>query len=134
MRISDWSSDVCSSDLGRQQAVAPGGDAALEFVLALLQGLDFDAQGLDLAFAQQRALLGRSRAQYPHPPGAEALDVAGDHGFALATPRLQRARLVQGFGHVQARQQLAARQRRSEKQPSELQSLMRISYADFCLY
>src|SRR3546814_15564226 len=25
--------------LGRQQAVAPGGDAALEFVLALLQGL-----------------------------------------------------------------------------------------------
>ena len=70
--------------LGGEQAVAPGGDAALEFVFAVLQFLDLRAQRLDLALAQQRALLGRAGAQHAHPAGAEAFAVAGDHRFAVA--------------------------------------------------
>src|SRR3546814_11052334 len=34
MRISDWSSDVCSSDLGGATAVAAGGFAAWKWVIA----------------------------------------------------------------------------------------------------
>src|SRR5690606_33390375 len=101
--------------LGGEQAVAPGADAALEFVLALLQFLDLRAQRLDLALAQQRALLGRARAQHPYPAGAQALTVAGDDRMigipVRVQPRLQGARLVEGFGHVQATQQAPDRQR-----------------------
>ena len=96
---------------GGEQAVAPGADAAFEFVFALLQRFDLGAQRLDLALAQQRALLGRAGTQHAHPAGAEALAVAGDDRFAIAQPRLQRARFGQRLGHVQLGQQAADRQR-----------------------
>src|SRR3546814_5431415 len=89
MRISDWSSDVCSSDLPE------------------LLG--------HLAFA-----LAPPQVQLPHPVarGAEAL-------------RKEQVVLVLGINVRHA--VLVAQDFRSEEHTSELQSLMRISYAVFCL-
>src|SRR3546814_1706630 len=82
MRISDWSSDVCSSDLRRRSAPAP-------------------------------APLRRSRSP---PPGCHgpARRSAARAGPARAARRVQDPL-------------------RSEEHTSELQSLMRISYAVFCV-
>src|SRR3546814_1168788 len=92
MRISDWSSDVCSSDLGRG-GVRPHGPVARH---GPLRGLPL----LEDAPAGVRRLV---------DPGRRA---ARHH-------RRGRGRLC--------------RRRRSEEHTSELQSLMRISYAVFCL-
>src|SRR3546814_5266276 len=90
MRISDWSSDVCSSDLMASRK------AAREW-----------RQGR-LGFAFDVALPDRpARPEHPEllPPGR--------------MPKRGRAG--------------SDRSRRSEEHTSELQSLMRISYAVFCL-
>src|SRR3546814_7685214 len=90
MRISDWSSDVCSSDL-----------LAGVHVLALL------------------------------PVGQRGLGVAqGVLADAILLAQLLEPRLRIGDGFLQ---HLQARLVRSEEHTSELQSLMRISYAVFCL-
>src|SRR3546814_994907 len=95
MRISDWSSDVCSSDLQQHDLVIR---------LHLLEGAREDVGGI-IEIAAEQLLVG------PHHPGRRVGET-----FAvgiLANP------LDQG--------------RRSEEHTSELQSLMRISYAVFCL-
>src|SRR3546814_2774832 len=120
MRISDWSSDVCSSDL-RDGFV----DAALR------------------SFGRRQ--VGDDRR---HPVGAEmrdqvvqclAADVDGGDARAFAHESLDAGAAHAGRGGgddgelaVQTHgigPQLA----RSEEHTSELQSLMRISYAVFCL-
>src|SRR3546814_6854205 len=97
MRISDWSSDVCSSDLAVQTAaderryrdlVSAGAVSASAYDQAKAAALSAQAQ-LDAARAQARI------------SGNEA-------GYAVLRAR-------------------------SEEHTSELQSLMRISYAVFCL-
>src|SRR3546814_6360910 len=87
MRISDWSSDVFSSDLGRNIA------------------LDRHQRGLQRA--NRRALRGHRARQ--------VRDRAVERG--------QRGR----------RRRADLDPKRSEEHTSELQSLMRISYAVFCL-
>src|SRR3546814_7909052 len=64
-----------------------------------------------------RSLQGETRHHGRHRPGARIRAV-------------RRSRLVRD---VQARSRRGARVRRSEEHTSELQSLMRISYAVFCL-
>src|SRR3546814_10332236 len=106
MRISDWSSDVCSSDLPEPVAIG--------------------------AHAQQRV-------GSLHQPGARRL---------ACTQRREQARQAEPFEDfvidVRFEPRLAARPddrrrilhpgpHRSEEHTSELQSLMRISYAGFCL-
>src|SRR3546814_9195321 len=102
MRISDLSSDVCSSDLDREVD-----DDLLELALV----------GLDHAEVAAMAHL--------------QLDVLADEAAQ------QVRQLGQDVGQVQqARLQgLLARKgkKRSEEHTSELQSLMRTSYAVFCL-
>src|SRR3546814_8321904 len=39
MRISDWSSDVCSSDLGRRRTEAQSGEDAVQIALQFVGGL-----------------------------------------------------------------------------------------------
>src|SRR3546814_6711903 len=100
MRISDWSSDVCSSDL--------------------LARLDIDANG-DLA--------ARFRGEAPLGMG----EVAGDEREQIGwlTERVVPFGPVAAVGQFVAAREVAVR--RSEEHTSELQSLMRISYAVFCL-
>src|SRR3546814_1276334 len=93
MRISDWSSDVCSSDL---HAVGDAVLGELERVRGEREPMVAMAQGFGVAFL--RVELAR-------------------HGEALSR------RFVEGNA-------IAGR---SEEHTSELQSLMRISYAVFCL-
>src|SRR3546814_5338955 len=97
MRISDWSSDVCSSDLTV---------AAVAMVAAI-------AATPSLAFAQAG------------DPFAKATTGAASFRESLT----QFALVVGGIGMV-ACLMLGFR---SEEHTSELQSLMRISYAVFCL-
>src|SRR3546814_2299197 len=116
MRISDWRSDVCSSDLGDH--VGAGRP----------RGADADA---DVAGAGAGVALG-------HVGGA--LDVAGQdmvdrlallHGGVERVDR--RAGNAEGDVDPLLLQDAHGGFGRSEEHTSELQSLMRISYAVFCL-
>src|SRR3546814_6242172 len=128
MRISDWSSDVCSSDLvGR-----------------------FDRDEIGIGFARRRlgeqGFAGAGRAieqEALRRPDAQPAKRFGmlerqfdalDHLVArrveaadVAPARLRR--LDHHFAHGRRLDAL----QRSEEHTSELQSLMRISYAVFCL-
>src|SRR3546814_5860961 len=133
MRISDWSSDVCSSDL-----LVLGGvllrvrveDAALGLALAgeghVVRRVGPVQQPRDDAVL---TLVDRRRAGLPAHRAVNGLDghLPGERG-GVRLPRrdLTLARLPGGRRRVQG---LA----RSEEHTSELQSLMRISYAFFCL-
>src|SRR3546814_1812915 len=101
MRISDWSSDVCSSDLGADERLP-----------------DADRHG-DAAPADGAALRQRARARRMVAEASQ-----GRVGVLCGAPRRSLSR---------ARAALSGRQGRSEEHTSELQSLMRISYAVFCL-
>src|SRR3546814_8565320 len=100
MRISDWSSDVCSSDL---KAFAP----------------------LQRAHARNRVAPVPARPPHPVPSPApgQHLFPAGGSDRAVRRRPLPPARPWRGLGQSQ----------RSEEHTSELQSLMRISYAVLCL-
>src|SRR3546814_3213906 len=118
--FSDWSSDVCSSDLrtgaGRPDRPARAGGS---FRACTQSGVDRDA--VQPAAARHRPAL-RHRRRAPRRRaggGRQHLPVAG---AADADHRLRRRR-GGAFDH----------QVRSEEHTSELQSLMRISYAVFCL-
>src|SRR3546814_7951182 len=101
MRISDWSSDVCSSDLIDIDTLSHG-EARL-------------GDGLDAAIALARAI----------DPALYAARLDQDKIFPIAARDL-----TDGERPITVPEQL---QRRSEEHTSELQSLMRISYAVFCL-
>src|SRR3546814_3763164 len=103
MRISDWSSDVCSSDL------RSAGSGAL---------------ARDGPAGQSHRLWNVAR-----PPAAGG---PRDHRGGRRTPRPLAAALT---GARDRAKQEAHRPAigRSEEHTSELQSLMRISYAVFCL-
>src|SRR3546814_4848307 len=111
MRSSDWSSDVCSSSLGRQSnpVLARGGDNADRY---------------------RHPLVGRpcrSHGRLDHegnigagwPPKPQTRRQLTDMIRHCLIPR----RIVGQLGYVQ----------RSEEHTSELQSLMHTSYAVFCL-
>src|SRR3546814_3690524 len=122
MRISDWSSDVCSSDLDAAHGIHPiagqGLNLGLRDVAALAEVLVEGARlGLDLGDA---ALL----ARYQRWRGLDNLMVS------LATDGLTRLFGIPGrTASAVRRAGLGAVQRRSEEHTSELQSLMRTSYA-----
>src|SRR3546814_5182161 len=110
MRISDWSSDVCSSDLHHVLvAIAPGlaevGDvAALAGKIArAVAVIDVDAAGELAIEAAPGQLFGQPDLRVGGI--AQDIEVVAPVGLLL----------------------------RSEEHTSELQSLMRISYAVFCL-
>src|SRR3546814_19297662 len=79
MRISDWSSDVCSSDL------LDAGDGGVEEIAGAAGRVD---QGAVLAAVEVgRAETGHEVLQ--RQPGLGVAEVAGDGGDALAGPALQ---------------------------------------------
>src|SRR3546814_10847551 len=104
MRISDWSSDVCSSDLG------PGclHHGALEPPLCREDARRVDEDDLRVAMDRNAA-----------DPSSRGLHLVRDDRDLGAHEMIHQSRL--------------AGVRRSEEHTSELQSLMRISYDVFCL-
>src|SRR3546814_3472435 len=129
MRISDWSSDVCSSDLEEIDIIEPALRAARAAGIDAIGPLPADTLFTPKYLNDADAVL----AMY-HDQGLPVLKYAGfgqainitlglpiirtsvDHGTALD---------LAGSGKADAG--------RSEEHTSELQSLMRISYAVFCL-
>src|SRR3546814_2880463 len=121
MRISDWSSDVCSSDLPDQGVRSRARQRCDQRLRQEIVALFLQRQQSGQVFGQLRILL-TQRGQ-----------------AALARRRVeleqrveQRGQPLPAFGvhEASARPVLIAR---SEEHTSELQSLMRISYAVFCL-
>src|SRR3546814_5802553 len=107
MRISDWSSDVCSSDLATPHPALP--------------------------FPPRHRREHRQSYPQPQPPDADQRQRPDDN------PSLSCRRTISvpaAICHPPHRQSLTwpVRQRfgRSEERTSELQSLMRTSYAVFC--
>src|SRR3546814_3999334 len=115
MRISDWSSDVCSSDL---VDLAP--DPGLQLRNLFPPAFQLRPQRGDFILAgAQRIRLRRVPVMQPaHLSSDRLLQV----GAGCVDPGTQA---------IQARHHVA--RDRSEEHTSELQSLMRISYAVFCL-
>src|SRR3546814_2595378 len=122
MRISDWSSDVCSSDLAggwapEEHPDLPGqsdGHQCDRHAVRIPRRSSADARSLP-RFVRYRYLYARGRA------------IEGDQREPLPQDR--------HFGewHGDRRTCASSPQGRSEEHTSELQSLMRISYAVFCL-
>src|SRR3546814_1649891 len=113
MRISDWSSDVCSSDLPARLADEHEGDG-------VLLGNDAGARA-PRSERLRAARLRRQRHLAHHEQGEVRFDLAEDE----LADRCREAAVV-----VELRRDFFPR---SEEHTSELQSLMRISYAVFCL-
>src|SRR3546814_8329833 len=111
MRISDWSSDVCSSDLfaSRRSRDAERRRGRASLPGENLQGTRPGDRGDG---ARLRQGTGQARAD----------------GRARSMRRHRRDRRLRSWQKIQA-----TRRGRSEEHTSELQSLMRISYAVFCL-
>src|SRR3546814_1012085 len=104
MRISDWSSDVCSSDL--YHAVRDG--------------------SLGRRCGRHRLAEGPDDAARPRPGGGGP---AGHPGAPVGRP----AHRLLGLDQARWGAALSEVLRRSEEHTSELQSHMRISYAVICL-
>src|SRR3546814_2607084 len=103
MRISDWSSDVCSSDLPRD--VRPRGAPAGQI-----------ARSPPRAKGQRHSHRTDGAGSGVWPTGRRRARIEAKSSFPRQKP-----------GH------LLSASHRSEEHTSELQSLMRISYAVFCL-
>src|SRR3546814_5251057 len=143
MRISDWSSDVCSSDLPKASAsaarwptrCAPARrwsawwrtawhEIGVDMVPALpAAGLRVPGRG------DRRRLRHRARAGGVLPAGRAVGRPAGHGGEHAGVERGADGQLRAGPRRARLRLPLV----RSEEHTSELQSLMRISYAVFCL-
>src|SRR3546814_1321490 len=113
MRISDWSSDVCSSDLGLHDDLRWAGGSAI--------GTDWMTEH-KAVWAGTRALAIR------HSPYFQAMANGGAAPFRERIGRREIQRT--GYRHDTG---IGVQMHRSEEHTSELQSLMRISYAVFCL-
>src|SRR3546814_5062455 len=100
MRISDWSSDVCSSDLG---------------VFANVAQVIFDGGRLASQVRSQRAATDAAFAAYKQA-ALSALEDVENAMVSLSSARARKAEFARSAAHT-----------------SELQSLMRNSYAVFCL-
>src|SRR3546814_4148496 len=116
MRIGDWSSDVCSSDLLQADALIEAFSNGIIKsvandigVLAIFPGADIVDQLVERVLV---AIVGRDDQDLAAPD---------DEGHAC----------LQQFLRIVVESELV--EDRSEEHTSELQSLMRISYAVFCL-
>src|SRR3546814_9316063 len=115
MRISDWSSDVCSSDLKLSARRLPGRSANQSWSPAIC------------AIAPAGSPLGLRSAR----PAASIVASAMKRAAAVNAPGVADA--APDGSADQKPERITALAQRSEEHTSELQSLMRTSYADFCL-
>src|SRR3546814_2859396 len=120
MCISDWSSDVCSSDLARRHAsVGRIGDR---------RPTDDRALGDAGQSGRRPHRIDRILEALLQPRVGIALDPLGLPELIIGIPLPTRPEIP-----LQPEERVPDRIFRSEEHTSELQSLMRISYAVFCL-
>src|SRR3546814_2483356 len=127
MRISDWSSDVCSSDLSAGGTVGFGGDVGQSVALAALSvsAASFMAPALSVVGNLSVTTSGGGIAQ------SGAFNVGGVATFDAGTGNVTLANAGNDFaGAVDITGNAVAR---SDEPTSEIQSLMRNSYAVFCV-
>src|SRR3546814_1581557 len=125
MRISDWSSDVCSSDLERSMAATVMGCAlALErnpAVAGYIRTAPFDVCAHGWRWENHSLLdetTERERIAKTVESFERTIGIRPEGWYCRYAPSIATRRLLV---------------ERSEEHTSELQSLMRISYAVFCL-
>src|SRR3546814_2511613 len=122
MRISDWSSDVCSSDLSQELRLVPRTRSPR---------LTDQGRPRLLSATLQQAEQRQPGSGVVAPPAGFEVRLLGR--VQLAPQPVQLTQLVAGGPH---RRSLEVAQRgasRSDENTSEPQSIMRISYAVFCL-
>src|SRR3546814_8516361 len=112
MRISDWSSDVCSSDLAQRRRI-DGFDFREGFAEA-----DDDARKAAIADDEVRPKTKRHHRD-------RGIEIAEEICEIVGVPRFEQP--------VGGAARLEPYERRSEEHTSELQSLMRIEHAVICL-
>src|SRR3546814_6522984 len=127
MRISDWSSDVCSSDLGsfaKAAEVLHRVPSAITYTVQKLES-DLGVQLFDRSGKRAKltdagqALVERGRSLLREAESLENCVKRVAHGWELQL--------------TLAIDEIVPLEPRSEEHTSELQSLMRNSYAVFCL-
>src|SRR3546814_10130160 len=124
MRISDWSSDVCSSDLVERE----GNRARLT--------PETGAEGFgagEVAAADQQFETGKISQQFGKPSAEDAI-AAENQGLHRHNMRsLYSGGAIQQFTRLPKNRYRLRAIQRSEEHTSELQSLMRSSYDVVCL-
>src|SRR3546814_5319687 len=130
MRISDWSSDVCSSDLS--ESAISSTSRRLAELAARHDEAEQELKRIDAQTVQQKSELGlrqhelgdQLRAQYASGLSPWTALLSGDNPQVVG-------RDLSYLGYITEEQAQAVK--RSEEHTSELQSLMRITYPVFCL-
>src|SRR3546814_5710785 len=133
MRISDWSSDVCSSIFAEAGSLHDGVKAGEQRAGAIVDDAGQELDNLDAGLSDRTV----TNARRGCPPLRERLPLVELCGFdhlahlaSIADRRVGLRPLLVAYGDAAGPDFDA---RRSEEHTSELQSLMRISYAVFCL-
>src|SRR3546814_5720365 len=135
MRISDWSSDVCSSDLwwqyrDRPEPAPPIVSDRQRLVSAAITALRADPNVADIVYSPA----GDQWDATPIAGTDDATAFARYVCFVLDAQHVTRpATSVRVIDNDRLEASGFDYNRRSEEHTSELQSLMRISYAVFCL-
>src|SRR3546814_10851632 len=129
MRISDWSSDVCSSDLYQIESQAPFTDLVVPVMIdeqprwwQLSAQPIIDEDGIHRGFRGVGSDITEARLS------EDKINRMARYDALTGLPN--RALLMDGLEEALIR---AHRLRRSDEHTSELHSLMRLSYAGFCL-
>src|SRR3546814_6096181 len=122
MRISDWSSDVCSSDLGEAKIAAIG--------IRVRRWVTFHGFAINVApdLSHFGGIVPCGLPDY----AVTSLAALGRQASLAEVDECLRARLPAFLDRL-AHGASSKMPGRSEEHTSELQSLMRISYAVFCL-
>src|SRR3546814_7770995 len=116
MRISDWSSDVCSSDLNLRLPLRPS--------ISEIEGQP--QRAVDMAVTRLRPSISEIEGQ--PQPGTRRIDAIRGPSISEIEGQPQLGSTMTGCLGWPSISEI-----RSEEHTSELQSLMRISYAVFCL-
>src|SRR3546814_7180509 len=140
MRISDWSSDVCSSDLVgafHQRQIAVRGSTQ--------QRVEVGAGMIGDAHRPSSGPFAKVRASQPFVSVHAMVEPSARSTTWAPPPNAMMRGLEQVFAHSKPQRPVSANASahrltkvrtcpgRSDEHTSELQSLMRISYAVFCL-
>src|SRR3546814_4380283 len=132
LHIGDWSSDVCSSDLVRRKVLRARAGMNVSQMHYARKGIITP----EMEYVAIRENLGRAQL------AEAALRDGQDFGASIpdyVTPEFVRDEVARGRAiipnniHHPESEPMAIGRNRSEEHTSELQSLMRTSYAVFCL-